>query len=363
MLAEVAHRLEELGLERRDEVLEALREALHRERQRLGLAGTVEHERERRVEAETLREVLEAIARPARLEETIEEVLRQLARLVDFDACSLALCEGDHCRVIAARGFPEDLRVVGASYASPIAEELRGGLWPLTLEDAQADPRYVLPPGFPSVRSWAGLPLLVEGEVIGLLSLDRRRVDPFTDEDLQRARAVAFSAGAAIRKAQLLVQVRRYATLMEQVVAVDQAVFGGRPLDEVLRLVLQGAQRIGNYPQGLLLVAGAGGSGGLRAELAQGEEASASLGATLPPELGRGGVQRLDPSRAASLGLPAVPLLLVPLVAPEPVEAALGALALFDVDGESADDRLLESYASRVTAAWRHALSDRLSSR
>ncbi len=58
-----------------------------------------------------------------------------------------------------------------------------------------------------------------------------------------------------------------------------------------------------------------------------------------------------------------MPLLLVPLVAPEPVEAALGALALFDVDGESADDRLLESYASRVAAAWRHALSDRLSSR
>ncbi len=363
VLAEVAHRLDELGFERRDQVLDALREALLRERHRLGLGGTVEHERERRVEAETLREVLEAIARPARLEETIAEVLHQLARLVDFDACSLALCEIGRCRLIAARGFPEGLQVEGVTFTAPIVEELRSGLWPITLEDAQADPRFVRPAGFPPVRSWAGLPLLVEGEVIGVLSLDRRRVDPFTEEDLQPARVVAFSAGAAIRKAQLLAQVRRYATLMEQVVAVDQAVFGGRPIDQVLSLLLQGALRIGSYPQGLLLVARGDGATGLQAELAQGQQASAGLGVGLPVELARGGLQRLDPATAAALGLPAVALLLVPLPAPEPAQPPLGALALFDVDGESADDRLMESYASRVAAAWRHALADRLNSR
>ena len=51
----------------------------------------------------------------------------------------------------------------------------------------------------------------MEGEVIGLLCLDRHRVEPFDEEDLHRAKAVAFSAAAAIRKAQLLEQVRRYA--------------------------------------------------------------------------------------------------------------------------------------------------------
>jgi len=37
---------------------------------------------------------------------------------------------------------------------------------------------------------------------------------------------------------------------MEQVVAVDQAVFGARPLDDVLRLILQGGAAHGSYPQG-----------------------------------------------------------------------------------------------------------------
>ncbi len=361
LLKRVARRLDELGLERRDEILAAVREAVQLERHQLGLAGTVELERERRVEAETLREVLEAITRPARLEETIEEVLRQLARVVAFDACSLALCEQERCRVIAARGFPEGVAVVGASFgSSPLVEELRAGHWPMTLADAQADPRFVQARGCPPVRSWAGLPLLVEGEVIGLLSLDRWRVEPFSDEDLQHARAVAFSAGAAIRKAQLLAQVRRYANLMEQVVAVDQAVFGGRPLDEVLRLILQGALRTGTYPQGLLLALQ---PEGLRAVAAQGPEATAFLGRVVTSEPPAAGAQRLDAERAAALGLPAAPLLVVPLPAPEPPDggaaAPMGLLALFDVDGESADDRLMESYASRVAAAWRHALADR----
>ena len=64
--------------------------------------------------------------------------------------------------------------------------------------------------------------------MIGILCLDRHRVEPFDDEDLHRAKAVAFSAAAAIRKAQLLEQIRRYAALMERLVEVDQAVFAGR---------------------------------------------------------------------------------------------------------------------------------------
>ena len=83
-----------------------------------------------------------------------------------------------------------------------------------------------------------GIPLLVEGQLIGLLGLDRHRVEPFDDEDLHRAKTVAFSAAGAIHKAQLLENVRRYAMLMERVVEVNQAVFAGKGRAEVARLIL-----------------------------------------------------------------------------------------------------------------------------
>ena len=86
LLREVERRLAGLPEPARAEALDAIREEIARERRRIDPGDTVEMERERRQMAETLREVLEAINRQARLENTIDEVLKQLARVVVFDS-------------------------------------------------------------------------------------------------------------------------------------------------------------------------------------------------------------------------------------------------------------------------------------
>ena len=207
------------------------------------------------------------------------------------------------------------------------------------------------------IRSWAGIPLLVEGEVIGLLCLDRHRVDPFEDEDLHRAKAVAFSAAAAIRKAQLLEKVRRYAALMERLVQVDQAVFAGtllrarRAADPGRRAAHRHlprracccSRRTGGPPR----VAAASGDVGLR-----------------PGGAGPGAARRRarpsasPPPRSARLAadsgitLPACGMFLVPLAT---ADVHVGTLALLDPNGVSTDDRLMEAYASRAAAAYFHS--------
>src|SRR5216110_3397239 len=108
LLREVEKRLAHLSDADRAEALDAVREELARERRRVSLEGSVEVERERRAEAETLREILEAIHRQPSLEPTIEEVLKQLSRIVVVDSCSLGLFDADGSfRVIAARGFAD----------------------------------------------------------------------------------------------------------------------------------------------------------------------------------------------------------------------------------------------------------------
>src|SRR5712692_4594612 len=126
LLREVESRLARLAEADRQEVLDAVREEIARERRRVDPELTVEAERERRVEAETLREVLEAINRQARLEDTIEEVLKQLSRIVAFDYCSIGLLEPDgRFRIIAARGVPESSDVLGTTFGDPLADEIR----------------------------------------------------------------------------------------------------------------------------------------------------------------------------------------------------------------------------------------------
>jgi GAF domain-containing protein len=351
LLREVEKRLAHLAETDRAEALDAVREELARERRRDSPHATVETERERRVEAETLREILEAINRQASLDQTIEEVLKQLARIVVFDSCSIGLLDpGGSFRILASRGFSDETRVKGLTFQSPLHEALRHGRSALALADVTTDPRFTQVEGAESIRSWAGIPLLVEGDVIGVLCLDRHQVQPFEDEDLHRAKAVAFSAAAAIRKAQLLEKVRRYAALMERVVQVDEAVFAGRDLADLARVILDGALRIGAYAGGVMVLEDVGG-----ARIAARSDGAAS-DHSVPPALLTRLARRLDSAESGALG-PSVglenqPLFLVPLATPD---VHVGTLVLADPDGESPDDRLMEAYASRAAAAWVHA--------
>jgi GAF domain-containing protein len=354
LLRDLEQRLAPLGDKDRADVLDAVRDEIALARRRDDPSTTVEAERERRLEAETLREVLEAINRQASLDDTLEEVLKQLSRIVEFDSCSIALADGQgRFRVIAARGFPDPALVLGLRFRDPLSDVLRSSHQPLALADVQADEGFAKVEGTVAIRSWAGVPLVMEGDTIGILSLDRNRVDPFADEDLHRAKAVAFSAAAAIRKAQLLDQLRRYATLMERTVLVHQAVLAGDPADKVARLVLEGALHLGAHPGGLLALGTnatahvAAASEGLQA--LQGREVPASLVTPTPSRL-----EGEDAARVASaLGIeaPTTQLQVVPFATDT---EQLGALALFVEPNAPPEDRLLEAYASRCASAYSH---------
>ena len=357
LLREVERRLAGLPEQARAEALDAIREEIGRERRRIDPGDTVETERERRQMAETLREVLEAINRQARLEDTIDEVLKQLARVVVFDSSSVALLDTDgRFRIIAARGFADPAKIVGQTFRNRLREATRERPWPFAIPDVDEDARFERLPGGEKVRSWAGIPLLVEGQLIGLLSLDRHRVEPFGDEDLHRAKAVAFSAAAAIHKAQLLENLRRYATLMERVVEVNQAVFAGRGRAEVARLILEGAVKLGASAGGALVLAGRD----RKVAAASGPFASV-LGKKAPAALAARDLGRMAAKDTAGIGtalgvkLRGHRLHLIPLTSDG---SHVATLALLEPAGAGADDSLMQAYASRAADAYAHAVRD-----
>ena len=149
-------------------------------------------------------------------------------------------------------------------------------------------------------------------------------------------------------------QLRRYATLMEQAAAVSQAVFEGAHVQKVTRLILEGAGRIGQYRDGALVVI----ADGRPTVAAACGEFAGTEGRDAPVELLTSRVSRFGPERVALLNvglgieLPAHDLYLVPVASPD---TWVGTLALLDSDGETPDDRLMESYASRAAMAYLHA--------
>jgi hypothetical protein len=358
LLREVERRLASLPEQARAEALDAIREEIGRERRRIDPGDTVEMERERRQMAETLREVLEAINRQSRLEDTIDEVLKQLARVVVFDSCSVALLDTDgRFRIIAARGFADGAKIIGQTFRNRLREATAESPWPIAIPDVNEDSRFERLPGGGQVRSWAGIPLLVEGQLIGLLSLDRHRVEPFDGEELHRAKAVAFSAAASIHKAQLLENVRRYATLMERVVEVNQAVFAGKGRAEVARLILEGAVKLGASAGGAFVLAGKD----RKVAAASGPFASV-LGKKAPADLAARDGRRMAAKDTAGVGtalgvkLRGQRLHLIPLTSDD---SHVATLALLEPAGAAGpDDTLMQAYASRAAAAYAHAVRD-----
>jgi hypothetical protein len=356
LLRDVEGRLADWDAAERHEVMDVLREAVARERRSLDPSDTVELERERRQNAEELRGALEAIHRSVRSPEALEEVLKQLERVVPTDFAVLAVAEpGGGLRVAAVRGAESEV-FAGALLADDARVTLaREERIAVSVRDADADKAPFPLVGALPLRSWMALPLLLEGDVVGMLVAGSRALDAFSSEDLQRAKALASWTAATLRRVQQLDQLRRYASLLEQVADVDQRVFSGEGPDTLASAIVEGACRIGSYRGGLLILQTPHGP---VVAAASGEALAGAVGRTAPGDLASTSARRLPAARmldvAESLGmeLPAEQTYLVPLVTPD---AYVGCLALLDPNGESPDDRLMEAYGSRTALAFRHA--------
>jgi PAS domain S-box-containing protein len=180
-------------------------------------ARLFESERRQRQLAERLRGIGLVVGSSLDLEQVLEFVLDQLAKVVPYDCSEVQLLHGDVAVVIAERnmqGRPREFLLEEFPYDQRLAQ----GEGPLLVPDLHECMGWKFVQGVEDVRCAIGLPLIVRDRVIGILNVFSREAGLFSQEDVEVVAAFAQQAAIAIDNARL------YRELEERAGALGQAI-------------------------------------------------------------------------------------------------------------------------------------------
>lgn len=207
----------------------------------------------------TLREVARTLNATLDLRQVLPLVLEQLGRVVAYDSATVLLAQGGQLCVAAARGFADQAAVLRLCFdaeqgvSARVLRERRS----LVLDDVMRSPEWV-PAAVPElrlIRAWIGAPLIVQDQVMGVLSVDSRRPHAYTEADGQLVAAFAEQAAVAVLNARLYAQSERRAYGLRALADTAETINGTAELGEVLRLVVRHAQEwLGMQAASLALV-------------------------------------------------------------------------------------------------------------
>ena len=181
-----------------------------------------ESEFSRRLLAETLQEVGQLVGSTLNLDEVLHRLLGQLSRAVPYDRAAVLLQNGDALEVAATAGadVPErKLEAGGPIAVDDLYSRVRDARRLVRLADVTDGASAPRPQWLPAERYWLGAPLIVQDEVIGLISVARDRVGDYAPEEAQAVFSFANQAAVAIHNARLYNQVTRFNQALEQRVA------------------------------------------------------------------------------------------------------------------------------------------------
>jgi PAS domain S-box-containing protein len=335
-------------------------------------AWLLQTEREQRQLAEALRDVGAALSASLELDVVLDRLLEQAARVVPYDSANIMLVEDGLARITRAQGYervgPQVAEAVFAvSFDVARTEALR---WmaetgrPLVIPDVTAYPDWVRRDTSAHVRSWAGAPMVVDGQVLAFFSLDKREAGFYHRGHAERLAAFASQAALALQNARLFEATRRQ--LEELTVLHAVAVAGTEAADEDA-LIERATGIIGEtlYPDvfGVMLVDEAAGALRVHPSYRVSDEVK-----KLPIPLGRGVTGRVAVEGRSRLLLavendpdyfPAIPEtnseVCVPLKGGDRILGVINAESQRRAAFTPADERLLVTLAGHLAAAIENA--------
>jgi PAS domain S-box-containing protein len=208
-------------------------------------ARLFEAEREQRKLAEAMREIGTALSASLDLDTVLDRLLDQAARLAPYDAASVLLVEGDQARLARTVGLGpfhlnlnRDRPIIFNIPDTPNLEHLVETQRPLIIADIQDYTQWRHQNLSHHTRSWIGIPVSDQNQVVALFTLDKAEPNFYQPEHAERLSIFAGQAALALQNARLFEEAQARATQMEALNAVVAAAAAATDLQQFLQTTL-----------------------------------------------------------------------------------------------------------------------------
>lgn len=161
---------------------------------------------QRNAQLEALYQISSALVSTLDLHTIMQRFLSHLRDVVPLDSAHITLLTAAEPRFMASIGLthPDLVESVNRTMSlTPFMRSIVEARAPVIKGDVQQDPDWVLIPGTEHIRGWMGIPMFYQGEIIGLLTLDKSEPDFYTQEHARQALTVAQQAAVMIMNAEL----------------------------------------------------------------------------------------------------------------------------------------------------------------
>jgi len=152
-----------------------------------------------------------ALGKTFNLEQLLGTILTKLKQVIPFDSASVQELSGDCLEIIYVHGFSDKDDVIGLRFPirkGTYTQKVLADKKPLFVNDVRALVEFSDMSQGTKIRSWLGIPLIFNNEVIGKLTLDKHEVGFYDEENARLGGAFATQAAIAIKNVHLFEELR-----------------------------------------------------------------------------------------------------------------------------------------------------------
>jgi signal transduction histidine kinase len=181
----------------------------------------LETEQRARQESETLRDVAASLSSNLNQEDLLDNILVQMENLLPYDGAIILLRTDNKPQVVAQRGFLSETieKINQLDPLPPNMQRLMNNQKPVYIPDTELDKEWIKLSGASRVRCWLGAPLIYQGELIGLLAIDKHEPNYYLPSAADLVLTFANQAAVAIENARLFNEVQKSSEVLRDRIA------------------------------------------------------------------------------------------------------------------------------------------------